>query len=70
MPSVNIADKLNGVTDHWAPKIIACHNDNDIMVVKVQGKFIWNSPDDTDDFFLVLSRTPVPPRSISPARGP
>ncbi|MEK9855540.1 MAG: hypothetical protein VW495_12100 [Rhodobiaceae bacterium] len=40
MPSVNIADKLTGVTDHWAPKIIVCHNDNDIMVVKVQGKFI------------------------------
>ena len=55
MQSVNIADKLTVVTDHWAPKIIARYNDNDIMVVKVQGEFVWHSHDDTDDFFLVLS---------------
>jgi mannose-6-phosphate isomerase-like protein (cupin superfamily) len=55
MQSVNIADKLTGVTDHWAPKIIARYDDNDIMVVKVEGEFVWHSHDDTDDFFLVLS---------------
>ena len=55
MNAVNLADKLTKVTDHWSPKIIARYNDNDIMVVKVQGEFVWHSHDDTDDFFLVLS---------------
>ena len=55
MQSVNIAEKLAMVTDHWTPKIVTRYNDNDIMVVKVQGEFVWHSHDDTDDFFLVLS---------------
>ena len=55
MHAVNLAEKLTKVTNHWSPKIIARYNDNDIMVVKVQGEFVWHSHDDTDDFFLVLS---------------
>ena len=54
MYPVNLGEKLTKVTDHWSPKIIARYNDNDIMVVKVQGEFVWHSHDDTDDFFLVL----------------
>ena len=30
-------------------------NNLDIMVVKVQGEFVWHKHNDTDDFFLVLS---------------
>lgn len=33
---------------------MAGYNDNDVMVVKVQGEFNWHSHPDTDDFFLVL----------------
>ena len=55
MQPVNLAEKLTKVTDHWSPKIVARYNDNDIMVVKVQGEFVWHSHEDTDDFFLVLS---------------
>ena len=54
MNSINLAEKLAKVSDHWSPKIIARYNDNEIMVVKVQGEFVWHSHDDTDDFFLVL----------------
>ena len=51
---VNLVEKLGGFSDQWAPKIVARYNDNDIMVVRVEGEFVWHSHDDTDDFFLVL----------------
>jgi mannose-6-phosphate isomerase-like protein (cupin superfamily) len=51
---VNLAEKLARFADHWKPRTVACFNECDIMVVKVQGEFVWHKHDDTDDFFLVL----------------
>ena len=51
---MNLAEKLKTFSDHWHPRIIAGYNDTDVMVVKVQGEFVWHKHDDTDDFFLVL----------------
>ncbi len=51
---VNLADKLATFTEHWKPKIVGRYNDSKIMVVKVQGEFVWHSHDETDDLFLVL----------------
>ena len=51
---VNLAEKLAQFSDHWAPRTVAQLNDYDIMVVKVQGEFVWHAHPDTDDFFLVL----------------
>jgi len=55
MKSINLADKLSMVSEHWTPKIVADFNGHDVMVVKVQGEFNWHSHADTDDFFMVLS---------------
>jgi len=54
MNKVNLAEKLAKFSEHWSPKIVASFNGHDIMVVKVQGEFVWHSHDDTDDMFLVL----------------
>jgi mannose-6-phosphate isomerase-like protein (cupin superfamily) len=51
---VNIPEKLDSFTDQWSPKIVASYNGNDIMVVRVEGEFVWHSHEDTDDLFLVL----------------
>jgi mannose-6-phosphate isomerase-like protein (cupin superfamily) len=51
---INLAAKLALFSEHWAPRTVAQLNDYDIMVVKVQGEFVWHSHPDTDDFFLVL----------------
>jgi mannose-6-phosphate isomerase-like protein (cupin superfamily) len=51
---VNLAEKLSKFDEYWAPRTIATLNDQDIMVVKVRGEFVWHKHDDTDDFFLVL----------------
>jgi mannose-6-phosphate isomerase-like protein (cupin superfamily) len=51
---INLAAKLAQLSEHWAPRTVAQLNDYDVMVVKVQGEFVWHSHADTDDFFLVL----------------
>ena len=51
---INLADKLATFSEHWSPRTIAQLNDYDVMVVKVQGEFVWHKHDETDDFFLVL----------------
>ena len=51
---VNLAEKFAGFSEHWAPRIVARYNDNDIRIVKVAGEFVWHSHPETDDFFLVL----------------
>jgi mannose-6-phosphate isomerase-like protein (cupin superfamily) len=51
---INLSEKLGLFEDHWAPRTVAKFNGHAIMVVKVQGEFVWHKHDDTDDFFLVL----------------
>lgn len=52
--AIDLARKLAGFSDHWAPRVVASFNGHDIMVVKVKGEFVWHSHPDTDDVFLVL----------------
>ena len=51
---VNLAQKLGSFSDHWAPRIVARYNDNEVRLVKVEGEFIWHQHDDTDELFLSL----------------
>ena len=51
---INLAEKLALFSEYWSPRTVARLNEYDIMVVKVQGDFVWHKHDDTDDFFLVL----------------
>ena len=54
---VNLAEKLSAFTDRWSPRTVAEFNGNDVMVVKVEGPFVWHAHEETDDFFLVLGGT-------------
>jgi mannose-6-phosphate isomerase-like protein (cupin superfamily) len=51
---LNLSEKLSTFSELWTPKIVGTYNGNDLMVVKVKGKFVWHSHPDTDDFFMVL----------------
>jgi mannose-6-phosphate isomerase-like protein (cupin superfamily) len=51
---VNLAEKLAQFEGHWQPRTVTRFNDCDVMVVKVQGEFVWHKHEETDDFFLVL----------------
>jgi mannose-6-phosphate isomerase-like protein (cupin superfamily) len=54
MSAINLAGKLEGISDHWSPKIITKFNGHDVMLAKAQGEFVWHSHEDTDDFFLII----------------
>ena len=51
---VNLADKLDAFSEHWAPKIIARYNDNEVRLVKTSGEWVWHKHDETDQLFLIL----------------
>lgn len=51
---INLADKLALLTEAYNPGIVGYFNENKLVVVKLQGEFVWHSHEDTDDFFLVL----------------
>jgi mannose-6-phosphate isomerase-like protein (cupin superfamily) len=54
---IDLAEKLSTFDDHFAPRTVATYNGHDVMVVKLDGPFIWHKHDDTDDFFLVMKGT-------------
>jgi mannose-6-phosphate isomerase-like protein (cupin superfamily) len=51
---VNLAEKIGLLEEPYSPGIVGYLNDYKLVVVRVQGKFVWHKHDDTDDFFLVL----------------
>ena len=51
---VNLEEKLDSFSDHWAPRIVARYNDHEVRLVKVEGEFIWHQHADTDELFLIL----------------
>ena len=51
---VNLAEKLDSFSEHWAPKIVARYNDNEVRLVKTSGEFVWHKHDETDELFLIL----------------
>jgi mannose-6-phosphate isomerase-like protein (cupin superfamily) len=51
---IDLSEKLSTFSEHFSPRTVTQFNNCDVMVVKVQGEFVWHKHDDTDDFFLVL----------------
>jgi mannose-6-phosphate isomerase-like protein (cupin superfamily) len=51
---INLAEKLGRFSDHWSPKVVGELNDNNIMLVKVQGEFVWHQHAEEDELFVVL----------------
>ena len=51
---LSLADKLARFDDHWAPRIIAELNGQQVKLAKLQGEFIWHHHEAEDELFLVL----------------
>jgi mannose-6-phosphate isomerase-like protein (cupin superfamily) len=51
---ININDKFDKFSGHWAPRIIAEMNDYQFKLVKIQGEFVWHQHTDTDEVFIVM----------------
>jgi mannose-6-phosphate isomerase-like protein (cupin superfamily) len=52
--SINLTEKLDLVTEQWAPRVVAEMNDYQFKVVKLEGDFEWHAHKETDETFLVL----------------
>ena len=51
---VNLAEKFAQLDEPYVPGIVGYLNDYKLIVVKVDGPFVWHKHDETDDFFLVV----------------
>ena len=52
---VNLAAKLNEITEHWRPRVVGELNGQAVKVVKLQGEFVWHHHEHEDELFLVLA---------------
>jgi mannose-6-phosphate isomerase-like protein (cupin superfamily) len=53
--AINLASKLQMLTERWQPRVIAEMNDYQFKVVKLEGDFVWHRHEATDETFIVLS---------------
>ena len=52
---VDLHARAAALTELWAPERVGTYNDNEVMVVRIEGEFPFHLHEDSDDFFLVLS---------------
>lgn len=55
MDVVNLARKLSTFSEHWAPRIVAELNGQQVKLVKLQGDFVWHHHDQEDELFMVIA---------------
>lgn len=52
---VNLAEKLALLSDCGAPRVVGSYNDNDLMLLRIEGALEWQSHSDTDGFFMAVT---------------
>ncbi|MEO1731443.1 MAG: cupin domain-containing protein [Pseudomonadota bacterium] len=51
---VSLSDKFALFEEHWAPRLAARYNGNEVRLAKLEGDFHWHAHPDTDELFLVI----------------
>jgi mannose-6-phosphate isomerase-like protein (cupin superfamily) len=54
MSTVNIAEKLSNIHEHWKPHVAAELNGQMVKLVKFQGEFVMHHHECEDEMFLVI----------------
>lgn len=54
MDKVNLAEKLNLITEYWKPVIAGELNHQQVRLVKIKGEFVMHHHENEDELFLVL----------------
>ena len=54
IPSVDLASALEGLTEHWSPRVVGRVNDQYVKVAKILGQLVWHKHDDEDELFQVI----------------
>jgi mannose-6-phosphate isomerase-like protein (cupin superfamily) len=55
--SVNLAERLSGITEHWQPRIVGELNGQHVKLAKLKGEFVWHHHVAEDELFLVVKGT-------------
>lgn len=51
---INIAEKLQLITEHWRPKVVGELNGQEVKLVKFKGEFPWHHHETEDELFLCI----------------
>jgi len=51
---ISLTEKLSRFDEHWAPRIVAELNGQQVKLAKLQGEFVWHHHEAEDELFLVL----------------
>jgi mannose-6-phosphate isomerase-like protein (cupin superfamily) len=55
METVNLAEKLAEIHEHWRPKIVGELNGQEVKLVKFSGEFVWHHHAEEDELFLGIA---------------
>ncbi len=55
MQKITVSKKLDAITEHWDPHIVAELNGQKVMLAKLLGEFVWHQHENEDELFYVLS---------------
>ncbi len=55
MDTVNLAEKLALINEHWRPKVVGALNGQEVKLVKLLGDFVWHHHEHEDELFLVIA---------------
>ncbi|KAK2612745.1 hypothetical protein QQS21_001196 [Conoideocrella luteorostrata] len=53
--TTSVPKTLQSFDELWSPRLIACVNDHEIRLVKIDGEFVFHAHPDSDELFYVLS---------------
>lgn len=51
---ISLSEKFALFSDHWAPRLAARYNGNEVRLAKVAGEYHWHHHGETDELFLVI----------------
>ena len=54
MKIINIREKYESFSDYWKPRVIAELNDQQVIIAKVKGEFVWHNHKAEDELFNVI----------------
>ena len=57
MDKVDIAEKMQAITEHWRPRVVGELNGQEVKLVKFRGEFVWHRHDREDELFLPIRGT-------------
>ena len=59
MERVRLSEKFSLFNDQFTPKIIAELNENNVLIAKLQGEFVWHTHAEDEFFFVVKGKLKI-----------